>query len=81
MRIDDKTDVPRSGFELQVSLPIPVVRTRRLPARQDVAGRGLNVKMQLDSARFELMEHVCNALLDRRMIRTIASDEFLDNGP
>jgi hypothetical protein len=59
----------------------PVARIRRLPARQDVAGRGLGVEMQLDSARFELTEHVCNARLDRRMIRAVAGDEFLDDGP
>ena len=59
----------------------PVVRTRRLLARQNVAGRGLGVEMQFDTARVELTEHVCNALLDRRMIRAVAGDEFLDDGP
>ena len=78
---DDMVDVPRSGFEPQVPLRTPVVGCRRLAAGQDVAGRGFGVKMQLDSARMELADHVCNALLDRRMIRAVAGDELLDNGP
>ncbi len=59
----------------------PVVGCRSLLAGQDVAGRGLGVEMQLDTAPMELADHVCNALLDRRMIRAVAGDELLDNGP
>ena len=49
--------------------------------RQDVAGFGRAVEMQLDTAGVELTHHLLDALLDRRMVRAVASDEFLDNGP
>jgi hypothetical protein len=60
---------------------IPIARILSVPARQDVAGRGVGVEMQLDTARLELAHHVCNTLLDRRMIRAVAGDEFLDHSP
>jgi hypothetical protein len=41
----------------------------------------ISCSLQLDTARIELADHVCNVLLDRRMIRAVAGDEFLDNGP
>jgi hypothetical protein len=37
--------------------------------------------MQLDTASVELTQHRLDALFDQRMIRAVAGNEFLDNGP
>ena len=60
---------------------ISIARRRILLHRQDVAGFSRAVEVQLDTARVELTHHLLDALLDRRMVRAVAGDEFLDNGP
>lgn len=47
----------------------------------DVAGLGFIIEMHLDSTGFEMAQHSLDPLLDRRMVCTVARDEFLDNGP
>lgn len=37
--------------------------------------------MQLDTASVELTQYSLNAPLDRRVVRAVAGDEFLDNRP
>ena len=41
---------------------------------------GLVIEMQLDATVLKLLQHTLDALLDARMIRAIASNEFLNNG-
>ena len=36
--------------------------------------------MQLDSASVELEQHLLDPRLDRRMVRAVTGDEFLDDG-
>lgn len=59
----------------------PAARRRILFHRQDVAGLGFAIEMQLDTASVELTQHRFNSPLDRRMVRAFAGDEFLDDGP
>ena len=47
----------------------------------DVAGLGFIIEMHLDSTGFEMAQHRLDPPLDRRMVRAVAGDEFLDNGP
>jgi hypothetical protein len=37
--------------------------------------------MQLNSSRFEMAQDSLDPPLNRRMVCTVARDEFLDNGP
>jgi hypothetical protein len=37
--------------------------------------------MHLDATGCEMAQHSLNPPLDRRMVRTVACDEFLDNSP
>jgi len=62
-------------------LSIRITRRRLFLHRQDVAGFGLTVEMQLDKPSIELAHHSFDAPLDRRMVRAVAGDEFLDNRP
>ena len=48
--------------------------------RTDVAGLRFTVEMQLDSASVELKQHLLDPSLDRRMVRAVAGDKFLDDG-
>jgi hypothetical protein len=48
--------------------------------RKDVAGLSFAVEMQLDSASVELKQHLLDPPLDRRMVRAVAGDKFLDDG-
>jgi hypothetical protein len=36
--------------------------------------------MQFDTASVELAHYILDTPLDRRMVRTVAGDEFLNNG-
>lgn len=47
----------------------------------DVAGLGFIIELHLDSTGFEMAQHSLDPPLDRRVVRTVARDEFLDNGP
>jgi hypothetical protein len=47
----------------------------------DVAGFGLGMEMQLDTTSIKLPQYILDSLLDRRIVSSVASDEFLDNGP
>ena len=47
----------------------------------DVARFSLVIEMKLDPTNFELFQHFLNSLLDGRVIRAVATDEFLDHGP
>jgi hypothetical protein len=47
----------------------------------DVAGLGFIIEMHFDSTGFEMAQHSLDPSLDRRMVCTVARDEFLDNGP
>jgi hypothetical protein len=47
----------------------------------DVAGFSLVIEMKLDTTNFELLQHFLDSLLDGRVIRAVATDELLDNGP
>ena len=62
-------------------LLICIGRRAFLLRRQDVAGFGLVVKMEFDTACVELAQYRLDAPLDRRMVRAVAADEFLDNSP
>lgn len=48
---------------------------------QKVACPGFLIEMQLDSANIELMQHLCDTTLDRRVVRAVAGDKLLDNSP
>jgi hypothetical protein len=58
-----------------------MARRRLLIHGQDSAGFGLAIEMQFDTASVELTHDGLDAPLDRRMVRAVAGDEFLDNGP
>ena len=59
-----------------------LIALRRTPLhRQDIAGFGLAVEMQLDQTSVELPHDLRDSLLDRQMIRAVAGDELLDDGP
>jgi hypothetical protein len=75
-----RPSVRRSGTPL-TPLPIPIARRRISLHRQDVAGLGRTIEMQLDTASVELTQHHLDTPLDRRMVRAVAGDEFRDNGP
>ena len=47
---------------------------------QDMAGFGLAIEMQLDNAGAELTHHGLDTPLDRRIVRAVPGDEFLDDG-
>ncbi len=47
----------------------------------DVATFGLAIEMQLDSSSLKLPQHILDAPLDARIVRAIAGNEFLDDGP
>jgi hypothetical protein len=64
-----------------VSLFTPIARRRFVIPRQDVAGLGLAIEMQLGTAGVELTHYSLDPPLDERMVRAVAGDEFLDNGP
>jgi hypothetical protein len=49
--------------------------------RKDVAAFCFVIEMQFNAAGFQMAQHRLNALFDRRMVRAVASDEFLDDGP
>lgn len=49
--------------------------------RHDVAGPGFAVEIQFDTASVELIQHRLDPPLDQRMVRAVAGDKFLDNGP
>jgi hypothetical protein len=70
-------------IETGLSTIIRVVRWRIFDGfdRHDVTGLGLVVEMQLDSASLKLLQHIFDARLDGRMVRAVASDELLDDGP
>jgi len=42
-------------------------------------GFGLVIEMQLDPTSLKLPQHILDSPLDRRIVRAVASDEFLDN--
>ena len=47
--------------------------------RHDVAGFSFLIEIQLDLTGFELTQHGLDTPFDRRMVRAVAGDEFLDN--
>ena len=49
--------------------------------RHDVTGFGLVVEMQLGLTSLKLPQHTLDSPLDRRIVRAVASNEFLDYGP
>ena len=53
---------------------------RSVLREQDVAGFGGFIEMQLDATRVELTQHCLDAPLDRRMVRAVAGDKFVDHG-
>jgi hypothetical protein len=48
---------------------------------KDVADLRSIIEMQLDAASIEMTQHFLDAPLDRSVVRAVASDKFLDNGP
>lgn len=70
-----------TSFEIVAPLFNLIARRWLLIHGQDSAGFGLAIEMQFDTARVELTHDGLDATLDRRMVRTVAGDEFLDNGP
>ena len=61
---------------------IHTVGSRIIPVvnRHNVAGLRGVIKMQLDSADLKLPQHILDSTLDGRIVRAVASDEFLDDG-
>jgi hypothetical protein len=49
--------------------------------RHDIAPFGRIVEMQFDNSRVELAHDGLDAPLDRGIVRAVAGDEFLDDGP
>jgi len=48
---------------------------------QNVASLGFVIEIQRNAPGVEMVKHRLDPSLDRRMVRTVAGDEFLDNGP
>jgi hypothetical protein len=46
-----------------------------------VTGLGLVIEMELDPTSLKLPQHIFDASLDGRMVRSVTSGEFLNNSP
>jgi len=71
------------GTGLSTSPSIHIVRWRIFTVcdRHDVAGFGLVIELQFNPTCPKLPQHILDSPLDRRIVRAIASHEFLDHGP
>jgi hypothetical protein len=49
--------------------------------RDDIASSGLVIEVQLDATCAKLSHHTFDASFDRRIVRAVTSDKFLDNRP
>lgn len=77
------TREPTWSFDgrLQNSLTSSMERTIVVLDRDDIASSGLVIEVQLDATCAKLSHHTFDASFDRRIVRAVTSDKFLDNRP